>query len=32
MPRKVKIVWVLCCIVIFLGFSYLSAKNRDAGY
>ena len=28
MPRKVKIVWVLCCIVIFLGFSYLSAKNR----
>jgi tetratricopeptide (TPR) repeat protein len=28
MPRKVKVVWVLCCIVIFLGFSYLSAKNR----
>jgi tetratricopeptide (TPR) repeat protein len=28
MPRKVKIIWVLCCIAIFLGFSYLSAKNR----
>ena len=28
MPRKVKIIWVLCCIVIFLGFSYMSAKNR----
>lgn len=28
MPRKFKTVWVLCCIVVFLGFSYLSAKNR----
>ncbi len=28
MPRKIKIIWVLCCICIFLGFSYLSAKNR----
>jgi pentatricopeptide repeat protein len=28
MPRKIKTVWVLCCIVIFIGFSFLSAKNR----
>lgn len=28
MPRKIKIIWVLCCVVIFLGFSYMSAKNR----
>ena len=28
MPRKIKIVWVLCCICIFLGFGYLSAKNQ----
>lgn len=28
MPRKIKTVWVLCCIAIFLGFSYLSANNR----
>ena len=28
MPRKIKVVWVLCCISIFIGFCYLSAKNR----
>ena len=28
MPRKFKVVWVLCCISIFLGFAYFSAKNR----
>ncbi len=28
MPRKIKVIWVLCCVVIFLGFSYMSAKNR----
>jgi len=28
MPRKFKIVWVLCCICIFLGFGFLSAKNQ----
>lgn len=28
MPRKIKIIWVVCCVVIFLGFSYMSAKNR----
>ncbi len=28
MPREIKIVWVLCCICIFLGFGFLSAKNQ----
>ena len=28
MPRKIKVVWVLCCICIFLGFGFLSAKNQ----
>jgi tetratricopeptide (TPR) repeat protein len=28
MPRKFKIFWVLCCVGIFVGFIYLSAKNR----
>ena len=28
MPRKFKVVWVLCCICVFLAFVYLSAKNR----
>lgn len=28
MPRKIKVVWVLCCIGIFIGFVYLSSKNR----
>ena len=28
MPRKIKTIWVLCCICIFLGFSFLSAKNQ----
>ena len=28
MPRKIKTVWVICCVIIFLGFGYLSAKNR----
>ena len=28
MPRKIKTIWVLCCITIFLGFSYMSAQNR----
>lgn len=28
MPRKIKIVWVLCCICIFLGFGYFSVKYQ----
>ncbi|MDH5764117.1 MAG: tetratricopeptide repeat protein, partial [Nitrospinota bacterium] len=28
MPRKIKVVWVLCCVCVFLGFSYFSAQNR----
>jgi tetratricopeptide (TPR) repeat protein len=28
MPRKIKVVWVLCCVIIFLGFGFLSAKNQ----
>ena len=28
MPRKIKVVWILCCICIFLGFGFLSAKNQ----
>lgn len=27
MPRKVKILWVLCCLFIFFGFIYVSAKR-----
>ena len=28
MLRKFKIAWVLCCVGIFIGFSYLSGQNR----
>ncbi len=28
MPRKFKIVWIVCCFIIFMGFAYVAVKDQ----